>query len=430
MAGAWARKVLRLTRIRALVTVPGLIALGIWALAVPILWLQNELPPDSLEWLSFLDVSVDTRRALLGTIASAAITVMGLVYSIVLLVFTTAAANIGPRLLQRFTGDRINQMTAGLLGGTFLYAMTVLHQTDKSSEPRLALTGAAILTVLCVLQLIRFVGSAATSVTVDEEVAEISRQLEEEIERIVADEDQAPLPGTMDVPRHGGDRAHWLRAQSAGYVAHLDAAALADALAGHDVRARLLHGTGDFVVPGQRLVRLDRPLEDDALESLEASFESAMTLGESRTPQEDVSFAINLLVEIALRALSPGVNDTFTAIVCVDRLSSALVRPVRDGLRHHVVRDGEDRPRLILPGETLEELLDTAIAPMRRAARGNLMMTDALLRALGRLLEVARDEVRPVLREHMRLLMDRGQEITDAEDRGTLRARYRELLRL
>ena len=433
-------RLLRLSQLHALVTIPGFIALSIWSLAFLALWLEDLLPDGLTDWLAFLHVDIDTTRTVLSTIASAAITTMGLVYSIVLLVFTTAASNIGPRLLQRFTGDRINQMTAGLLGGTFLYALTVLHQTVKADGPRLALGIAFVLIVLCVIQLIRFVGAAATSVTVDEEVAEISDQLSGEIDRIVRQEDEASgrEGGDEDVrkiPTYGGADECWLRTGAAGYITKVDEDRIVALLAERDLSARLLHAPGDFVVPGQRLARLERAVEGAQREALEDAFGEAITLAPSRTPQADVGFAINLLIEIALRALSPGVNDTFTAIVCVDRISSALADPVRVGLRGDVRRDAHGEARLIVPGLSIEELINTAFAPLRRAARGNVLMGEAVLRALGRLLEIARAQAREPLETQMRLLVTEAVQRENGTkgpkaDMQRLRSVHRDLMRL
>ncbi|MEO1264686.1 MAG: DUF2254 family protein, partial [Pseudomonadota bacterium] len=131
-----------------------------------------------------------------------------------------------------------------------------------------------------------------------------------------------------------------------------------------------------------------------------------------RRPTGDIEFSINLIVEIGLRALSPGINDTFTAIACVDRLSSAMSSAVRDGLREPLRRDDDGTPRLYVGDFDLEQLIDVAFNPLRRAARGNVLMASHIARALGRLMKVAADDAKEHLRKHIDLL----QEETDRAD--------------
>ena len=116
----------RVLTLGGLGTVPGFIALGIWFLSIPSMAIDAYYPglAGSIGWTA---INYDTASDLVSLIGTASITTLGLVYSIVLVVFATAASNIGPRLLQRFTGDRINQITAGLFGGTYLGCLGALH---------------------------------------------------------------------------------------------------------------------------------------------------------------------------------------------------------------------------------------------------------------------------------------------------------------
>lgn len=164
------RLIVNLFKIRALATVPGIIALSIWAITMALLFfdrqLHGRLPEVFLE--SWFWMNGGTASTVLSVISSAAITTLGLVYSLVLIVFTLATANIGPRLLQRFTGDRVNQVTAGLLGATFLAALTVLHQISSSYVPILSANFCFLLAVVSLLQLIFFVQAVSRSVMIDE----------------------------------------------------------------------------------------------------------------------------------------------------------------------------------------------------------------------------------------------------------------------
>ena len=122
-----------------------------------------------------------------------------------------------------------------------------------------------------------------------------------------------------------------------------------------------------------------------------------------------MEFSINLLVEIALRALSPGVNDTFTAIACIDRVSSALVEPVRKGLRDDIRADEDKVPRIRLPGLTLEDLMSTAFHPLRRASIGNVLMAKHLIDALARLAEIGDGDAVEIMRAHRKMVIETAQ---------------------
>ena len=414
-----------------LATVPGLVALALFGVAQVVLWLDRMFHAELAGlWGGSLAVPYDTATTLLSTLAAGALTTLGLVYSLVLVVFTTAAGNIGPRLLPRFTGDRINQVTAGLFGGLFLWALSVLFATAPSSVPLLGLFTCIVLAVVAVLQLILFVNSAARSVQVDAEVAEIATQLEQQMGALVADEAWA---AREDVDAEGGIAAaaadvETFPAWTSGYLGRLDTDALADLATRHDVVLVLRRGSGDFVLEGTALARVDRPL-GEARNTFEDALGEAIDLTPSRSPEADLEYAVNLLIEIALRALSPGVNDTYTAIACVDRFSAALATPVRRGL-HGEVRLVDGEPRLVVPNLSLSGLIATMFGPLRRAAAGNVLMHEAMLEALERLHAIAEPEAARFLRREARLVIEEAARADLlASDIALLRRRASSLLR-
>ena len=170
------RALRQLGSVRGLITVPGALALTLWLSAFIALRLDRMLArSDAVELYRILQTDYETAVTILSTISGASITTLSLVYSLVLVVFTLAAGNIAPRLLRRFTGDRVNQVTAGLLGGTFLFSLTILHQTGPDTVPGVSIAIAFCLAVIAVLQLIFFVHTVSRSVTIDEEIAAMLR---------------------------------------------------------------------------------------------------------------------------------------------------------------------------------------------------------------------------------------------------------------
>lgn len=390
--------------------VPGAIAIGLWLMAIPLVWIDSEFSIVGNPLPFWLAISAETARSLLTTIASATITTLGLVYSIMLVVFTLAAGNIAPRLLQRFSRDRVNQITAGLLGGTFLYSLTVLRATGPDLRPELSIAMAFLLAALSVLQVIHFVHSVSRSVTIDAEVAKISENLERQVNVLLVE--TGADRGTFDED----ELDHAVKALESGYVTLIDEAALLKVARENETSVAVRVAPGDFVLSGQTLAVAG--LTDDN-DKATAAIQDAITLEPYRGAVDDIRFSIRILLEIALRALSPGVNDSFTAITCVDRIAAALVRPVSQGLRGDVRCDEEGVARLKVPGLSLEDLLNMALHPVRQAAVGNILMLDHLGVVLNSLYSVAGPDAKKMITAHGKVLLEtaaRGEPIpTDLE---------------
>lgn len=390
--------------IRGLITVPGSMALALWALSFATLWIDDQYSSFTSEKpFGFFHIDYDTAVALLSTISSAAITTLSLVYSLVLVVFTLAAGNIGPRLIQRFTGDRVNQVTAGVFGGTFLFALTVLHQTDETFVPTISITASFALATLSVLQLIFFVHSVSRSVTIDEEIAQISERLEDKLEQIVANNDDTSADFDLEPAN-----AMRLAASKSGYLSSINADAFMALAEKLDLKFNVLIKPGSFILAGQDLVEISGDLDTEKriVEVRQALIDEVEILPARGASVEDVDYSVSVLLEIALRALSPGVNDTFTAIACVDRLTAALLEPVKYGLRHRVLADSGDVARLHIPGLQIEDLINSAFHPVRHAAADNMLMLQHIADAYVRLHDVAHDDIKPLFVTHAERLLE------------------------
>lgn len=387
--------------IGGLITIPGTIALGIWLLSVPMLRIDHVYGPlFPTLFGDIVDISLATADSVLSTIASAAITTLSLVYSLVLVVFTLAAGNIAPRLLRRFTNDRVNQITAGLLGGTFLYSLTVLHQTQPDFVPLMSIVGAMVLAVIFVLQLILFVHTVSKSVTIDEEIASISEQLRAQVAAMVAEDKDG-----NDAPDSGGEFPYRIKSLASGYLSAIDEDALLGIAIARNVTVRLLVKPGGFVVEGQSLMETSQEPEEGYEQEFNELVQHTLHVTQSRGAVHDIEYSINLLLEMALRALSPGVNDTFTAIAAFDQMSAAVSDAVQSGLRGRNRLDPDGNIRVEIPGLTLEDLLNTAIHPLRQAAAGNILMLHHIADGLTRLYEIGNREARSLIENHAELLL-------------------------
>lgn len=379
------------TPFTALLTVPATIAILIGVSGGGLVFIEHQFgTPD---WL--LPLPPVEARTILSIVATAAMTALSLAYSLTLVVFTLAASSIGPRLLKRFTTERVNQITAGLLGGTFLFAIVVLGTSGR--EPaRIATFIAGILAAASVVQLIWFVRTVAQSVSVDDELAKIAQRLRDGLARLErhSDDDEDIPPDWSFSPS--------VTARDTGYLARFDRTALVAAAIEADIVLKAECTEGDYLLRDSVILSAKGVLSDKSCEAVMATVQQEPARSDTGT----VHFSINLMVEIALRALSPGVNDTFTALAVSDMLSGALAKVANSDPRPEVLRGPAGEPRVVLRGVSFATLLDRAYHPLRRASAGNLLMAEGLARALSRLYAVAGHEGKRALEEHARLLRE------------------------
>ncbi|GKX35783.1 MAG: hypothetical protein MnENMB40S_34010 [Rhizobiaceae bacterium MnEN-MB40S] len=376
-----------------LFTIPAIIAFSIGALA-PILVVIESRFDLGVSGYFILKFNDESARSVLSAIAGAAITTLSLTYSLVLVVFTLAAGNIGPRLLKRFSTETVNQVTAGLFGGTFLYALVALAFVHPNFVPRITVGGAVLLSMLCVFQLIFFVRHVSESVSIDDEIAKITMRLGEALTKHMNRVDEAG--DSPDIDCEEG-----LDAGSAGYIGAIaedDLVALANR---EDIVVRVVMSPGGFVLSDETLLALSKQVGDDVADEIR----KLVHIEPSRSQSRPIEFNIHLLVEIALRALSPGVNDAYTAIAAIDSLSSALARIADRTTRPLFLCDEKSKVRVVLPELSFGDLLGQAFHPLRRASADNLPVAQALARALARLYGLGNKENDEVLTEHAQLLI-------------------------
>jgi len=326
-------------------------------------------------------------RTLLGAVASSTIGVAGTVFSITIAALALAAGQMGPRLLRNFTRDRGNQVTLGVFLGTFSYALMVLRSVRAQSEgefiPHLSLGIAILLAFACVATLVYFVGHMAGRINVDTVVELVSEDLSAAIKRLTTDENQ-PVPPDSDFWRH----AQILTNRGRGYLQHLASDQLADWAAEHQTSILLLVRPGDYIFPDVPIAVMT-PQVDGA----EAAIGNAIALATERKSSDDLEFAVRQLVEVAVRALSPGINDPHTAISVLDRLGAALCEIAPLHLRSGVyVR--ADRPVLVVPSIEYAGLVDAMFHMIRQNAAGKPSVIIRIMEILTAVVTCEHDPVR------------------------------------
>lgn len=362
-------------------------------------------------------------RTLLGAVASSTIGVAGTVFSITIAALSLAAGQMGPRLLRNFTRDRGNQFTLGAFLGTFSYALMVLRsvrdQDDATFVPHLSLSVSIVLAFLCVAVLVYFVGHMAGRINVTTVIDLVSTDMQRSVKRLTTDTAQPKPP-----PASFWREATPVCDSRQGYLQHLDAEGLASWAGERGMAIRLLIRPGDYVFPGAPIGLISQPTA-----GVEEAIRDATALGSIRVSSEDFEYAVRQLVEIAVRALSTGINDPHTAMTVLDGLGLTLseVAPVHMPTGTWL-RDS--RVALVIPGFDYDGLAGAMFNLIRQNAAGS---TAVLMRMLEVLTSVAgcehREDRRRTLRHHADVILgDAERDISTVSDLAGVRGRHRDFI--
>jgi len=412
---------------------PTLMAVGAVFMSVGLVALDEVVTDEWLHaWRWVYSGGAQGASAVLQTIAGSMITIAGVVFSLTLVALSLASSQYGSRLLRNFMRDTMTQLVLGTFVATFLYCLLVLRTIRRAEEggfvPHLSVTMGVLFAIASLWVLIYFIHHVAVSIQADEMVARVSDDLNAGIDRLFPELGQAvdaDSPERAGVPADFSQRAAPLGAPGDGYLQIVDLDALLRAARDADVILRLERRPGQYVVRGYPLVRAWPG--DHVSAKLTDAVSAAFVLGSQRTSVQDVEFALQELVEIAVRALSPGINDPFTAIVCVDRIGTALSRLARRQIPSPYRTDEDHKLRIIAPPATFAGIVDGAFNAIRQASAGSVMVTVRLLEVIEIVATAASlsDDQKAVLAHHADMIARGGRAGgLDQHDRLDIEARY------
>jgi uncharacterized membrane protein len=383
--------------------IPALMAFAAIGLSFGAIELDAHLKGVAPDWINWLfDNQPDGARAVLSTIAGSMITVAGVVFSITLVTVSNAAFNLGPRLLSNYMRDRANQITLGTFIATFLYCLLVLRSVqsvpaetsgDSASEfvPHLALLFALFLAVCSIAVLIHFIHHVPQSIHVSHVLAriglELCSQLDERFPKAIG-HDEIP-PDEEEAKRRFlepfRENGHTIQSSQSGYIRMLDSEGLMNLARRENLHIVLKRKPGDFVCRGEVFMSVVGLHADQLSDELRSKLTATLTLGTMRSPMQDLEFLAQELSEIAIRALSPGINDPVTAITAMDWLTAALTTlGSREPLRS-LRLDEEGQPRVLTPVTGFESLLEESLGGIAPYAATNPSAGEGFLRAMERL---------------------------------------------
>ncbi len=368
----------------------------------------SELPP-------FLRTTVGAAHYLLSAIATAIITVTGLVFSLVVVALQLSASDFSPRSLQLFFHSRLQQLTMGFMVGTFTYSLVVLHEVRSSLPgatsssaviPSIAIAGALVLGILAVIAIVVYVDRTARAMQVGQIIETITEQTVRTI-RYVTTAEYTSASEPDDLDELPAAECLVVRARRAGWVQQAPPAALLGAIP-PETLIRLETRVGAFVDVGDPLCVISpRPEHPELIDWL---VRSVIKIGGLRTTREDVEFGLWQLGDIALRALSPGVNVSNTARDVITHLERVMRPMLERDLPPRVIA-GPDGRRLARPhAPTREDYLRMAFAQIRRSAATQPEVAITLLRTLGKLkadaLRFGAEQCIPIFEREASLLVD------------------------
>ncbi len=370
-------------------------------------------------------------RNVLETIASSTITVAGVVFSITIVSLTLASSQFGPRLLRNFMSDRGTQLVLGVFVATFLYCLLVLRAIRGIDQvtvvPFLSVTCGLLFGVASVGFLIFFIHHISASIIAENVIGRVAEEMQREIDTLYPEKAGRSVPDEEEdkeeIPEEFARETGVIRSHQSGYIQAIGMESLLEIARQADVIIRLRRRPGDFLADGALLAEVvpKRNLDDDLGEKIRGT----VFFGRHRTSGQDIEYSIDQLVEVAVRAMSPGINDPFTAMTCVEWLGAGLIQVAGRKIPSRWRYD-DNQLRIITDATNFEGIARAALTQVRQYGVRSVAVTVRLLEVLGRVgPHLLRAHDCAVLLEHARLIRDDGIEAASNEsDRETIRERY------
>ncbi|BAQ17839.1 DUF2254 domain-containing protein [Methyloceanibacter caenitepidi] len=380
---------------------------------------------DSSVWFLYSG-NAEEAPPFLTSLVTAMITMATLVVSITMVVLTLAAQQLGPRLIRSFMADRRTQATLGLFIATVVYLLLVLRAAYGNVEevPNLAVSIGTLLVLLCLMALLVFVHHLARSIIADNTIERVGETLDEDIKRLLPEReaDRASEPETR--PSQTGAP---LSLTANGYVQALNYDGLVDCAKDADAVIEISFKPGRHVVAGSTYAWISPA--DAANDGIQDQIENCVIVGGERASVQDLEASVRQLVEVALRALSPSINDPFTAMAVIDRLTTSLAKMMRRGPAQCVWTDSDGAVRLLAPHSTFADIVQEAFRQIRQHGSEQPAILIRLVESLGQLLALADKDQCATLKEQVEIVLETGRrDIPQKQDLESLERRAKEAL--
>ena len=415
--------------------VPSLMVVLAIALSFITIWIDQRQAANIVEKIDWAySLGPSGSRAILSAIAGSMVTVATTAFSITIVALQLASSQFGPRLLRNFMQDTGNQIVLGTFISTFVYSLMVLRTINGVEKdefvPHLAVTIGLGLAIASVGVLIYFIHHSASSIQVDRVIKQVGDDLDVAIDRLFPErigrgaskhgqeESLAAIPADFE------EFSCPIKTIASGYIQAIDDNQLMRIATENNLLLRVQQRPGRFVVQGSEIVQIFP--EKKLNKKLIAQINDAFVLGSQRSEQQDVEFPIDQLVEIAVRALSPGINDPFTAIRCIDQLSAALCHLAEREIPSPYRYDDHNQLRIIAKPISFADATDAAFNQIRQYGKSSVAVTMRLLEAIAAIAPFThRIPDRTTLQRHADMIERGGQEgIAEELDYENVKERY------
>ena len=381
----------------------------------------------------FFSGTADSARSVLSVIAGAMIGVAGTVFSITLVALTLASSQFGPRLLRNFMHDRLNQVVLGSYVASFIYCLLVLRIVQAENKvdfvPNISVLFAILGAFVNILLLIWFIHHISVNIQADKVIADLDQGMLGNIKNLFPDQKEAtpspPNQKDIDHLKKEYSASFTVYSNKNAYLQAVDYEGLLSLALENDLVIHLDHRAGNFLVQGAELVRIwcRKECDDPTKKKILDSF----VIGQIRTPAQDAEFAIHQMVEIAARALSPGINDPYTAISCIDRLTSTMcyLTHAKFPVAHRL--DEEGKLRLVLNPLTFGGLLDAAFHQIRQFGKDSPAVLIHLMEALITIFRFTQNQSQKnAVKRHADMVLRAGETaFIEKNDVADLKDRYK-----
>jgi uncharacterized membrane protein len=364
--------------------VPAVVVLDAVVLAIVLITVDANVDLPVVErWPLLFGAGAAGARGLLTAVAGSMVTVAGVVFSITLVALSLTSSQYTSRVIRTFMRDRVTQVVLGMFVGTFAYCLVVLRTIRGGDEgafvPALAVLTGLVLAFVGIASLIYFIHHISVSIQASSIIATTAEETIAAVDHLFAqemgenDRDGTPWMSLAEQP--------WseIPARKTGYIEDIDMGALLDVAREHGTILRMEHGIGEFIIESAPLLSVVglSNMDDETTYKLNAAY----SVSRQRTVETDAAFGIRQIVDIAMKALSPGINDTTTAVMCIDYLAAILVRlATRRFAPSHCLDQG--KLRIITRGPSFESLLAEAFDQIRQNSAGNVAIMERMLGAL------------------------------------------------
>jgi uncharacterized membrane protein len=393
--------------------------------------------PEDYWFRFFLVTDPNSARGILSTISGAMIGVAGTVFSVTLVALTLASSQFGPRLIKNFMYVKLNQVVLGLYIATYLYCLLVLNSVKDNEGydfiPSISILIAIFVAIGNIVLLIIFIHQIATSIQADRVISDISVFITNQLETLypenIGEENDGKEEVIIDPVISSYPKSVSIKSPVSGYLQYISSDRLFELLVKMDSLLIIHHRPGSFLVQGIEIAELQCKFkwEKEKIDSLVRQF----IVGKTKTPQQDLEYSIHQMVEIAVRALSPGINDPYTAISCIDNLTSTMSHLARSKFPSKYRLDKDGIPRIIAKTFDFDGVLDASFNQIRQFSVGSTAVIIRLMEGLLTIMKFTNtNEQKTAVRRHARMVLNVGeQSINETEDLNDLKKRAYKILK-